>query len=63
MEVFAEVFQMNPRTIASLVYASILISGTVLLGVGGGLGIVPVTLLGVFLVGAGAVGFLLTRMY
>jgi hypothetical protein len=54
---------MNRRTIASLVYASILTTGAILLGVGCGLGIVPVTLLGVFLVGAGAVGFLLTRMY
>jgi len=54
---------MNHRTIASLVYASILTTGVVLLGVGGGLGIVPVTLLGVFLVGAGAVGFFFTRMH
>ena len=54
---------MNHRTIVSLLYASILTTGIVLLGVGGGLGIVPVTLLGVFLVGAGAVGFLFTRMH
>jgi len=54
---------MNRRTIASLVYASILTTGVVLLGVGGGLGIAPVTLLGVFLVGAGAVGLFFTRMH
>jgi len=45
------------------VYLSVLTTGIVLVGVGCGLGIVPAAIVGIFLIGAGAVGTLFARMH